>query len=42
MRLQIGDNAPNMSLLNMQDTTVLLADVWQPHGLIISFLRHFG
>lgn len=42
MRLQVGESAPNISLMTMHDVTVQLADVWQPGGVIISFLRHFG
>lgn len=42
MRLHIGDAAPNVPLITMDDATVHLAELWQPGGLIISFLRHFG
>ncbi|MFN5059053.1 MAG: hypothetical protein ACK5GU_03960 [Chloroflexota bacterium] len=42
MRLQVGDVAPNIQLTDMHETPVQLAEMWQPRGLIISFLRHFG
>ncbi|MFZ9856897.1 MAG: hypothetical protein ACO3F2_01010 [Roseiflexaceae bacterium] len=42
MQIQVGDSAPNVQLIDMHGTSVQLADLWQPHGLIISFLRHFG
>jgi hypothetical protein len=42
MRLHVGDAAPNVQLIDMHDTLVHLTDKWQPRGLIISFLRHFG
>jgi len=42
MRLQVGDTAPNVQLRTMHDTPVHLAEIWQPGGVIISFLRHFG
>jgi hypothetical protein len=42
MRLQVGDVAPNVLLVNMNDASVRLADIWQSHVVIVSFLRHFG
>jgi len=42
MRVSIGDNAPNVQLTTMHDASVQLAELWQPHGVILSFLRHFG
>jgi peroxiredoxin len=42
MRLHVGDVAPNVLLVNMDDAPVHLADMWQSHVVIVSFLRHFG
>lgn len=42
MRLQVGDAAPHVQLTTMHDTLVSSPELWQNHGLIISFLRHFG
>ena len=42
MRLHVGDVAPNVQLTTMSDTSVHITELWQSHGLIISFLRHFG
>ncbi len=42
MRIRVGDLAPQVHLLDMHDVQVSLAELYQPHGLVISFLRHFG
>jgi peroxiredoxin len=42
MRVNVGDTAPNVQLTTMNDTTVHMAELWQPNGVIVSFLRHFG
>lgn len=41
-RIQVGDIAPNLQLITPQSQPVVLADLWQNGGLVLSFLRHFG
>jgi peroxiredoxin len=41
-RLQVGDRAIDAELPDLQGTPVTLSSLWQSHGVILSFLRHFG
>lgn len=41
-RLQPGDKAPNVPVLNADGQTVNLADTWQEGPVLLTFLRHFG
>ena len=40
--LQIGDPAPDVTLLDYQEQMVSLAALWQAQPTMLVFLRHFG
>lgn len=40
--LQIGDQAPNVTLPNQDGQAVSLASLWQAQPTVLVFLRHFG
>jgi hypothetical protein len=42
MRLHVGDMVPDAQFLDAQGVHVSMAELYQSHGLVISFLRHFG
>lgn len=42
MRLNIGDNAPDVTLFDQNGAEVRLNTVWQDGPTVLSFLRHFG
>jgi peroxiredoxin len=41
-RLQIGTFAPNLTLVNVQNQPINLADLWANGPTLLTFLRHFG
>jgi peroxiredoxin len=41
-RLRIGDQAPNLNLLDQQNRPVALADFWRQGPVFLNFIRHFG
>ncbi len=41
-RLNIGDPAPDYTLLSSSGDTVYLNNVWQNGPTVLTFLRHFG
>ncbi|MDZ4669315.1 MAG: hypothetical protein SH821_00460 [Phototrophicales bacterium] len=41
-RLTVGDNAPNLELINSEQKPALLSDIWAKGNTVITFLRHFG
>jgi peroxiredoxin len=41
-RLQVGDAAPNIALVDVQGETVNLSTKYQGKLTLVSFLRHFG
>lgn len=41
-RLRIGDQAPSLTLLDSQNRTVALAELWHKSPVFLSFIRHFG
>ncbi len=40
--LQVGDLAPDITLLNGRGQTVSLASYWKQGTVLLVFLRHFG
>lgn len=41
-RLVPGDQAPNLTLTNIEGETVSLSDYWSRGPIVLTFLRHFG
>ena len=41
-RLQPGDQAPDVRVLDAQGQPYQLSQVWQSGPVLLSFLRHFG
>lgn len=41
-QLQTGSSAPDFTLLNADDQTVTLSQLWQEQPVLLTFLRHFG
>jgi|GEM_PF-2090815 len=41
-RLQVGDRAIDAELPDLHGAPHTLSVLWQPQGIILSFLRHFG
>ena len=39
---QVGDGAPDAVLRTLQGDQIALSTLWHGHGLILTFLRHFG
>jgi peroxiredoxin len=42
MRYQVGDSAPDSTMLDVEGNTVHLSQYWQKSPMVLSFLRHFG
>lgn len=41
-KLTVGDDAPNLTLINSAGERVSLSDIWTSKPTVITFLRHFG
>ncbi len=41
-KLQSGDVAPNLKVVNADSETIELSAVWADKPVVLSFLRHFG
>ncbi len=41
-RLNVGDHAPMVQVLDPQGQTVDLSAAWQTGPVLLTFLRHFG
>ncbi len=41
-RLNVGDRAPNATVLDIQGQPVELSQLWQTGPVMLNFLRHFG
>ena len=41
-RLQSGDFAPNVQVVNADGETIELSSLWSDKPVVLSFLRHFG
>lgn len=41
-RLQVGDLAPDMTLVDSQGQEVTLSSHWKQGAVLLVFLRHFG
>lgn len=41
-KLQSGNTAPNIQVLNADGNTLELAALWQDKPVVLTFLRHFG
>jgi hypothetical protein len=42
VRLKVGDPAPEITVLDINNQPVKLADYWASGPTLLSFLRHFG
>jgi hypothetical protein len=40
--LHVGEGAPDLKLLDAQETEVALSSLWERGPLALIFLRHFG
>ena len=40
--LRVGDQAPDVTLLDADEQAVALAALWQAQPTVLVFLRHFG
>jgi peroxiredoxin len=41
-RLQVGQPAPDIALMNEQGETISLKSLWEKQPVVLDFLRHFG
>jgi peroxiredoxin len=41
-RLQSGDFAPNLQVVNADGATIEMSSLWTDKPVVLSFLRHFG
>ena len=41
-RLQSGDFAPNIPVVNADGATIELSALWEDKPVVLAFLRHFG
>ncbi len=41
-RLAVGTPAPNLTLINVKNQPINLADLWSTGPTLLTFLRHFG
>jgi hypothetical protein len=41
-RLKVGIIAPNLTLVNVKNQPINLADLWPTGPTLLTFLRHFG
>lgn len=41
-QLRVGDEAPNIALVNRDGATIAVSDLWEKQPVILDFLRHFG
>lgn len=42
MALEIGQPAPDVTLLNPQGEPITLSSLWRQGPILLTFLRHFG
>ena len=41
-RLKVGTLAPNLTLVNVKNQPINLAELWPTGPTLLTFLRHFG
>ena len=41
-RLETGDVAPNLNVVNADGETIELSSLWADKPVVLAFLRHFG
>lgn len=41
-RLKVGDNAPQVMVLDRQGQPYAVNDLWRSGPVLLSFLRHYG
>jgi hypothetical protein len=41
-KLQVGQVAPNATVINVDEESVALASLWATGPTFLTFLRHFG
>lgn len=41
-RLQVGDRAPGLTVLDASGRNVSLTETWRHRPVVLTFLRHFG
>ncbi len=41
-KLQSGDVAPNLNVVNADGETIELSSLWTDKPVVLAFLRHFG